>query len=225
MQDLKNQRRDLENRHRGLQTALKHCQEAIVRHQRSSRDHRVETQRAEDKVDVLQDALDREAVEEGRLDALKEGLLEAEQEKEVQENSYGEAVLAIDRLTEVLRTCAECLERHDAGISGVQAKIRAAESKALKLYNQRMAALQKKNKDIQHLEDETRRREELENDRADQYAVVEQWTAKAIQVSPRVSVDPGETTDTLEQKLQRLVTDLEQHESRYVFAKSKCGTF
>lgn len=81
--ELQRLRADLNNfewEMRERQTDLKNCEQAITRHRRESRELRIKMQRLDADVEGLQDALEKDSLEEGRLDALKDGLKEAEDE-------------------------------------------------------------------------------------------------------------------------------------------------
>ena len=178
-------------------------------------------QRAETIVEELQDALDRDAIEEGRLDALKRFLGEAEEEKTMHEASYEESVNAIDKVTEAMRTLREQMLEIDARIAEAEAKVLRAESKANRLENQRLIALQAKNKALEIVEAEQSRKraqeKELDEKRQTVYSFIEQASA----ICARVAVDPGETGDSIDAKLKKLVADLKKYEDRIGGNKQK----
>lgn len=172
-------------------------------------------QAAQKVVEDLQDALDKDSIKEGRLDALKESLKEVEDEKTVLEGSYEEAVTSADKLREAMKTLTAQLRAMDIQLSDEEARVQKVEAQELKLKEHRQVALLAKNNAIQHVADlqEERKRLEIQRDRlADRVA---QYTAQACQVCVRVTVGPGETGQTLEAKLNKLSADLERHEKAY----------
>ena len=171
-------------------------------------------QRAEALVEDLQDALDRDAIEEGRLDALKQFLNEAEEEKTTHEASYEESINAIDKATEAMRNSREQMSEIDARIAEAEAKVLKAESKANKLENQRLIALQAKNKALEIVEAEQSRKRAKEKERDEKKQTVQSFIEQASAVCARVPVDPGETGESIDIKLRKLFADLKKYEDR-----------
>ena len=213
---LKREHDNLQLENRGLQTALKECEQAIVKHERQARDLKVAVQRAETIVEDVQDALDQDVVEEGRLDAFKIGLEEAESEKSMQANSYEEAVIARDKLTDSMKSHLEQIQSIDSQIAEAEVKIKKAESRALRLSNQRQASLQEKNSTIQFLEEAKERVQELGIGRDEKAQKVTSFAEQASRVGSRIPVDPGENTASLDKKLQKLSADLKRYEDKLV---------
>lgn len=171
-------------------------------------------QQADTLVDELQDALDADAIEEGRLDELKEQLAEAKEDKTTHEASYGEFVVAKDKNNDVVRTTREEMAEMDKKIEEAEAKVKKAESKATKCGNERLAALREKNTAIDAVEKEKRDREVYEKERQDQMAVVESFIHQASAICARVRVDEGETGESIERKYEKLQRDLAAAEKR-----------
>lgn len=195
---------------------MKGCEQAIVRHQRAVRELKIALQRAETIVEELQDALDQDAVEEGRLDVLKSGLKEAESDKTVEANSYEEAVIGRDKLSELMKIKVEQLQGIDARMAEAEVKVRKAESKALRLSNQRQSALQEKNSTIQLLEDAKDRKKTIEEARQENAGRVASFIEQASQFCARVPIDPGETAKSLDSKLRKFTADIERYEAKSV---------
>ena len=216
LQRSKREHDNLQLENRGLQTALKECEQAIVRHQRQTRDLKIAVQRAETIVEELQDALDQDVVEEGRLDVFKAGLEEAESEKTMQANSYEDAVIARDKLTDSMKKHLEELQSIDSRITEVEVKIKKTENRALKLSNQRQTALQEKNRTIELLEEAKERKQELEVGRNEKAEKVASFAEQASRVGSRISIDPGDNAGTLDKKLQKLSADLKRYEDKLV---------
>ncbi len=183
-------------------------------HRRQQNDLLVAVQRIETIVGDLQDALDRDAIEEGRLDALKNHLVEAQEEKNTHEGSYEESINAIDKATDAMKMSKEQMSEMDARIAEADAKVLKAETKAAKLENQRLVALQTKNKALQAVEEEQERKHVLEQEREERTETVRSFIEQANAVCPRVPVDAGETGESIDNKLRKLVTDLKKSEDK-----------
>ncbi|KAI9878467.1 MAG: Structural maintenance of chromosomes protein 6 [Pleopsidium flavum] len=212
LQHLKRELNELERHYRDLQTNVTRCEQAVVRNRRQHTTLQVEMQQAEETVEKLQESLEQESVEEGRLDALKAYLRETQEEKAIHEGSYEESVNAIDKSNETLKDVREQLQAKGQTLVESEAKVKRLEAKALKLSTQRQAALHEKNSAIQRIEDAKQDKGMIENKQQAMLARVKDFTEKASKVSPRVPVDAGETTDSLEKKLDKLNGDLAKYQ-------------
>lgn len=187
-----------------------------MKHKQDADHLQIEMQQAENVVDELQDNLEKDAVEEGRLEFLKDQLLEAKEEKITHESSYGESVVAKDKNNESLKNTREQIAKMDVNIEEAKAKVSKAESKASRCANQRSSALRDKTMALEAVEMLKREKAEHEEHREEQLQVVGNFTDQATAISPRVPVDKGETGDSLDRKLHKLDKDLREAEKRYL---------
>ena len=201
---------------------LKSCEQAIAKLKSLSGHLRIEVQQADTRVDELQDALDADSIEEGRLDALKVQLAEAEDDEKFQKESYGESVIAKDISNESMKSTRTELAAFDDQITDAEATLKREESKVANCSNQRLAALREKNAALEAVEKEKTEREEIERERQAQVKVVGSFTAQATRHCARVPVDEGETGDSIELKFEKLQKDLAAAERRLVFILWKC---
>ena len=215
LQRLKQDLEESVQRQQHLQNNFGKCNEAISQFKKRQQILRLELQSAQKVVEDLQDALDKDSIEEGRLDALKDNLKEAGDEKRMLEGSYEEGITAADKHRESMKLLTAQLRAMDAQLADGEATVQKAEAKELKLKEHRQVALLAKNNAIQRIADlkEEKVRLEIQHDRlADRVAL---YTEQARQVCPRVPVESGETGQTLEAKLKKLSADLERHEKAY----------
>lgn len=178
----------------------------------------MEWQQAQNTVEELQDALDGDAVEEGRLDALKEQLVEAEDERLTHENSYENFVVEKDKLFKALKSLKDQMANLDGVIEEAEAKLFKAEQKAAQRASLRENALHEKNKALEAVEQALRGRQETQRARDDKAATVENFKEQAGQVSDRVPIEKGETCRVIEEKLTKMDADLKKAERRSVTA-------
>lgn len=171
-------------------------------------------QSAQSLVEELQDALDRDAVEEGRLGALKDHLAEAREEVTTHEGSYQDSVVALDKTRELLKASKEQMTALDARIAEIEAKIGKADNKVTKASAQREGALRLKNAAIESTERAVQKKAEKERKRAEKVEVVAQFTVQANLICARVPVDAGETGPSLDKKLLKLTADLKRYEAK-----------
>lgn len=214
LQHLKSELQKLELTAREKEKYLRSCEQAIVKHKKDTERYKIEMQQAELVVDELQDALDADAIEEGRLEVLKQHLAEAKEDLLTHEASYGESIVAKDKNNESMRNTRDGMAKIDLEIEEAEAKVSKAEGKATKCANQRSAALRDKNSAIDAAEKEKCERAIYEKEREAQVADVESFTMQATEHCARVPVDDGETAESIERKWEKLEKDLKAAEKR-----------
>ncbi len=220
VQALKSELNQSEQVSKEKQRHLTRCEQAIKKHQQDAMQLRIELQQAETVVDELQDALDNDRIEEGRLDALKEQLAEAKEEQSTHEGSYGDMVVAKDKNNELVKSTRDQMAAMDVNIREAEARVLKAEQKATRCANDRSAALREKNAAIESVDRLKREREREQKLREDKRAYVENFTAQAALICARVAVDEGETYTTLTRKHEKLRKDLAEAHKRYTFKRS-----
>ena len=199
---------------RDNQNAAKKCTEAIVRHGRETKNLKVAMQKADDVVENLRDALDRDAIEEGRLDALKENLVEAEDDRATQAGSFEESVIASDNAKASLREKREQMAAIDARIEEVAVKTNKAQGRSAKIQDQRQKALQQKNAAIESVKKAKDAFALTEIEHGEKAETLKEFTRMASDICARVPVDEGENTDSLDRKLTKLEADVKRFEKQ-----------
>lgn len=207
---------ELENKHRNAQGNLEKCKQALVRHERRERELQIEVQKADDLVEQLKEAIDRDNVEDGRLEGLRTGLAEAEEEMRVAEASYEDGINAYDALVEKLKEIKRELAAKDVEITSAEEKVSGLELEVNKTSGARRKALSEKNAAIARVADVQRDRNETEQKREQAAARVLDFNEKASMVASRVPIDPTETASSLDRKLAKLTHDLKQYDKEYV---------
>ena len=211
---MRNELKSLEGQMREKQLNVTRCSQAIERHGREVKALRIAMQKAEDVVEQLQDALDRDAIEEGRLDALKDQLKEAEEERATHAGSYEDSVIASDNAKETLGLKREELSTIDLRIQEAMTKLEKAKSRSEKIAEQRRKAMKQKDAAIEEVSKAKKLHAEHEKDRVDKIAVVADFTEQASKICSRVPVDPGETASSIDKKLAKLEKDVERFEEQ-----------
>ncbi|KAL2056405.1 hypothetical protein ABVK25_003428 [Lepraria finkii] len=214
LQTLKSELNQLEQTSREMQKRLIACEQAIVKHKRIAIQRKIEMQQTQNVVEELQDALDNDRVEEGRLEALKEQLEDAKEDKITHESSYGESVVAKDKNNESLRKTRDEMASMDTQIEEAESKVLKAESKATRCANQRQAALRDMNTAFENVNASKEERETITEEREEHLGVVENFINQANEFCPRVPVEHGETGDSIDRKLAKLNKDLKEAEKR-----------
>lgn len=214
---LKHGLNELEQQHRSARTHLERCKQAIVRHQRQERELQVEMQRAEDRQEELKDAIERDNVEDGRLDVLRSTLNEVEEEKRVNEGSYEEGVLALDGVMKKIRDIRKEQAAKNKEVAEAEAQVNKAEADEAKVRDKRRKLLSDKNEAIGRVGLAKDNKNAIEQKREEIVQRILNFNEKASMVSPRVAVDEGETTKSLDRKLTKLSDDLRRFNEQYVF--------
>ena len=153
-------------------------------------------------------------MEEGRLDALKEHLHEAQDEKATHEASYVDSVTTLDKTKEAMKISRDEMSAFDLQITEANAKIKQAENKALKASAARSNSLQAKNKAIESVQAIQAGKKRTMEQREEKLVQVKDFAAQASEVCPRVPVDAGETGKSLDKKLEKLLSDLKKYEEK-----------
>lgn len=208
---------ELEQQHRAARNQSEKCKQAIVRHQRQEREMRIEVQRAEDRLEELKDAIERDSAEDGRLDVLRSTLKEAEEEKRVNEGSYGDGVLALDTLNKHIRDIRREQVAKGKEVAEAQSHVNKAESEEAKIRDKRRKLLSDKNVAIGRAGIAKDNKTAIEREREKIVQRLLDYNEKASLVSPRVAIDEGETASSLDKKLEKLMSDLRRFNDQYVF--------
>lgn len=172
-------------------------------------------QRLEDHAESLKDAL--ETTEDGRLDALKEVLKEAETELQQHELSLDDSKSAVAVVVERLKNLRRDHKAKKEELATLQQNCNVAKEEQKRVENKRHRILGEKNGAISRIDDDKRLRERIRERRDQLIARVLQSTEQASIISPRVPVDEGETTDSLGTKVNKLKADLQRYSDQYVF--------
>ena len=211
---LKSELNDLEREKHDKMAALNACDQALHRHKREANSLRVAMQSAQRVVDELQDALENDAVEEGRLEALKTQLVEAQEEVGTCEASFEDSVLEIDKIKESMGVSRSMMKKLDLQIATCKASLDKAEKAAAKASSRRQTALHDKNDVITKEEVVVEQKATLEQDRQEKVGVVAAFIEEASKICARVPVEAGQTCTSLDKKLQKLNADLKKYEEK-----------
>lgn len=205
---------DLEQRLRAARSYLESCKQALVRHGNREKELQIAVQRLDDQVEELRDALEKENVEDGRLDVLKATLQEAEEEKRLNEGSYADSVNAMDSIMEKLKSTKREMAAKDSQIAALEEQVRVARSEEAKVVEKRRKALGDKNTAAGRVDDAKQEIERIQLKLEQMAARILDYKEKASMVSPRVPVPEGETPSSLDKKLDRLYRDLQRFDEQ-----------
>jgi structural maintenance of chromosomes protein 6 len=186
----------------------------LVRHTKQEYDLRIAAQRIEDQTEELRDLLEKDSVGDGRLDALRESLRETEEEMHLHQGSYADGLNALNSIMEKLGATERELATKNSGIDALSAQVKTAESERARVLNERRKALEDKNTAIKRVDDMKQEKTRIEHKREQLVNRILDYSEKASMVSPRVAIDKGETTNSLDKKLDRLHKDLQRFDEQ-----------
>lgn len=188
----------------------------MARHDAETKTLKISVQRADDDIERVQDELNKDVVEEGRLEVLKEGLAAAEKEKTVHENTYQECVLTKDSHYTKTKSLLDNLNEMDRHVAAAEEKVKEMQVAVNSAEEERDGALVIKNHAFEQLEKATATRARLETQKQRQVACVADFIEQAGKVGPRVAVDHGETSTSIDKKLTKLEAEIKRSEARLV---------
>ena len=196
--------REVENRIHEAQTRVLQTHQACERHRRETRRLTLEVQRAEERVNALQDELEADTPQTGTLENLEADLQKEEDENKSLAQQYQLGSAEKERLNIEQRNLKSQVDAADGRISECEAKITKADGRKGKLGVERHSIVLKKNEAYADIADSEQRKQALEQARDTQATQVAVFVEGASKVSDRVAIDPGETAESLDAKLRKL---------------------
>lgn len=207
LDSLKNEARESQH------AAQKHFQE-ITQKRREADKLKVACQRAETLVENLRAQLEDLEPEDGRLDVLKQ-ILEDENDKvRLYGESYGNQVLEKERLNEIALAKHEEYVAVMLRVKDYDSKVKKIEHKIRNTNQACSVAVREKNSAIETLEFRRREKSTAEKKRDAAKTRVSEFTDGASKICPRVSLENGETTEVLENQLEKIKQLLSSHRKR-----------
>lgn len=210
----KDQLRSVEGEWRSARDRHEKAKQALVRHDRMERGLHIAVQKAEDEVERLNEAIQEDAVEGGKLEVLRQQLMDVEEQKTVHENSYQDSVTALDGLKAKLREATRKLHELDERITEAEAAAAEAQAAAQKAGKKRAYDLGEKNNVIAQIEDSKRDRAESQANVAKMDEKIANFVEQARAVCERVNVPEGENHESLQKKYNRIQADYHKYHDR-----------
>lgn len=195
-----------------LQNELTRCNQALVRHNKEGQNLRLTQQRAEQHLQDLKEQLETARPQDGVLDTLKDQLREAEEELSYLQTQYDQASEARAALIGEKAELDRAFNAAKAAVEQQNNQITEFKARQQKALDNRMKRLRIKNEKDEELKDEERNMEVRKKELEQAVAQVEEFVREASKFCLRVSVDAGETPDSLDQKLDKMQTSLKNAE-------------
>jgi len=214
LSQLERERNVLENEFRKVDEGLSRCGQTITARKRDHHRLKIALQQAQQRVDDLNAELDSFNVEDGRLDGLKLSLVEAEQEKRIYEDSYGNMALEKDNLNKKSAGEKRKLSAVRERIEEQETKLRKTQQRRRSLEEVRKMALSAKNLAITQIEVLRQEKERAQRRHAQQAEQVADFTNQATKICGRLPVDPGNTPASLDAQMNRIEQQLRIYQQR-----------
>lgn len=191
------------------------AKKAITQHQNTTiRRLTIHCQTADDNVERLQIELDREVVEDGRLEVLRDDLNEAEQAVIIDEEAYGNAALERDKLNDLSLEMKRALDAVKARKADHDAKVNKARMKTHNTQQARELLLKEKNAAISLIGEYQEARRVVEEKREKHATSLAKMISDAREVCDRVQIDAGETESSLGVKFNKLSRQLDAYQKQ-----------
>ena len=221
LQQSRQQLNQLENALRAARDVLERAKQAVTRHKRREAELKIAYQQADDEVERLQDAINQDNVEGGKLEVLKQAITEAEEAKNLDEGSFQDAVNALDEKKGLLSAAKAELTRFDQEIATLQAQSKAKEAEAQKLSKKRATMLHAKNAAIARIEDAKKDRASYQRELEANQARLGDYIEGATSVCSRINIDQGETFKSLSLKYDKLNRDLKRYDNQLGYSREE----
>lgn len=206
----------IENDTRTAERELQQADQALTRFSRQVKACKEAVQRAEDREEELKNQIQADRIETGVLETLTEQLSEAKATEGQHEGSYKDAIDEKDRINDRQKSVKTALDAATSALSEVEAKVRKAENRIVKLAEVRQRALAEKNAAFDDWEQAARRKADAERRRDRTQAELDDHTTQATAFHHRVPVDEGLTADIIDERLVKLSKDHEIAQRRCV---------
>ena len=174
----------------------------------------MELQQTQRLAEELQDILDQDEIQPGRLDTLGLQLTEAEEEKATHEGSYQELVIAKDVAFKSLRETRAKMMQTDELLKEAEARTFQTREKVARQEEERRNVLREKNAALDSLERVKARNATRSEARPKQLETIENFIGEATKVCARIPINEGENEESLQKKYEKLLRDLVSAEKR-----------
>jgi len=209
---LKQELGDIQRRFTEIQQQGVRCTQAVQKFHNDAKRWKLAFQQSEENVERLREELEKEAPQDGLVESLKLQLTEAEDEQRLHQSQFDEATQAKTRLGQAGAAFKRELDDCEQRLREFQTRITKAQRKIGQLTERRERALRQKNEALAAVEDAKKDRQTGIDDRTELAAHVASFIEQATKFCERVGVDPGETCNSLDQKIDRWNKDIQRAE-------------
>ncbi|KAK5105133.1 Structural maintenance of chromosomes protein 6 [Lithohypha guttulata] len=187
---------------------------AVKKWQKRLEELNIAAQEADDKVQVLDGQISNDSVEGGKLSALRDGLKEVEESRQLAEDQYKDAVIARDTKQKAMHERNQRMNAYDTTLQELQHAFNEAERQHRLADQNKANTLLTKNGKEAVLADTQKGRQELVDDKAEAEAHLQNIIAQATEkVGNRIHV-PDRSTKSLFEKHEEMKKTHRQWQQR-----------
>lgn len=214
LNELRRELQDLTRTVRDRQAERDRCQKAVTQQRTLMKNLTANAQRAQERVETLEAELDDDNVVDGRLEGLRTGLQESEKQFQIHENSFVSNQKAMDEQNNKCTHLKALSDQAKSLVANYNAKIEKAGDRVKRITRNRQLSLQQKNEAIDKVE--VAKAAELKAIRAHEAQAkhVDDFIQQASQICERIPVDPGETSTSLDSKIEKIHQRLDLYRKR-----------
>lgn len=200
----------LQQTSRDLQNTLKLADQALFRWDRRNKDLRREKQQADDNVEAMQNEIENNRPQDGKIQELKVQLEGVIEDVDAVQRSYQDGVDWKDRLNENANGPEGLKAKADAALREYQTakmQIEKAENRKAQLEADRVHALRSKNFALEEIDREKDTLRRAEESRDELKELVETYIREAQAICRRVPVEQGITPEILDRRLDQFIAE------------------
>nr|POE93266.1 structural maintenance of chromosomes protein 6 [Quercus suber] len=208
-----NEKQDAEQQYRNITGQIQTAKQALVRHKRMKTDLIIKVQQTDDAVDDLQNVIESNQPQDGKLQELRRLRDQSQEEYDHTSASYQDWIDAKDKLDDAAKPLKEDMDATWGDLEIAIARADKKEHRLSQLDQIRESALRKKNEALAKVD--TAKHEVQERAAAaEQFrqTIAEDFIPAAQQICARVEVAPGMNPTILDQRLEKFETDLRHQE-------------
>ncbi|USW59391.1 Putative P-loop containing nucleoside triphosphate hydrolase [Septoria linicola] len=184
--------------------ALNQARQAVVQHKRESEKLKLRHQQADDAVEKLEQEIELNQPQDGKLQELERQLDEAKEELQTAMASMEDSATAKATLDDRAHELKAAVDETQAEVLRAQELLGRAQARVVKCEDDRKEALYAKNAALDEVKAHKKTIERLQGKVEHQEGVVEQWSTLASDTSARVRIDDGMTLQILDDLLEDL---------------------
>ena len=196
---------------RHLQTELNKANQVIKSFEAEQRALRIGVQSAEDAVEAVQNEIESNRPQDGKLQALENQLAESRENLKVVENSFMDCVNQKKKVGDKGKELKAVLDAKQKAQDKAESQLTKAVNRSKELSLARQEALKEKNLFFQEIEAAKGLVRRLQQDRDEQRRLLEEdFIPQATRICPRIPVEEGVTPDVLDKRLEKFSQDIAQ---------------
>lgn len=211
---LKEGLRALGEQQRAAKNQLQQCIDEQRAHSRQERELRLAVQEAEDNLAMAREKLSDDRLAASRLEGLKQMLLDAEDERKVHQSSFQDAIAARETIVPHIKQMRRELQTEDETIGALAQQVSDMETRLATTHEKLQRALQIKSRLIVQIDRIKEQIGDCRQRQAKLTADIETSVGQASLLSPRMSLQRGETMRSLNDKRERLQEDRRRYENQ-----------